>query len=182
VIKKRGETLMVQKKEKKDKIILRPKNKNQVTNQRPTDIWTDMDRLFDEFRSNFDDIFWPYEQRSKFIVPTPQIRTPPMDIADKGDRYELRLEMPGIPKENVDIQVTPNTIEIKAECEESTEEKDERWLHKECRGMSFYRSLEIPDELQTDKVNAELKHGVLYLNLPKMEPKPEYKAKKIQIK
>ena len=48
--------------------------------------------------------------------------------------------------------------------------------------MSFYRALELPEELKTDNVEAELKDGVLTVNLPKVEPKPEYKAKKVQIK
>lgn len=173
---------MVKKKENKDKIMLRPKKKDQMTTRSPVDVWSDMDRLFDDFRSNFDDLFWPYSQQGRIGFSTPQLRTPPMDIADKGDHYELRLEMPGIPKENVDIQVTPTTIEIKAKCDETKEEEEKQWFHRECRGMSFYRSLELPEELKTDKVNAELKHGVLHLKLPKMEPKPEYKAKKVEIK
>jgi HSP20 family protein len=48
--------------------------------------------------------------------------------------------------------------------------------------MSFYRALELPEELKTDNVDAEFKDGVLTLKLPKVEPKPEYKAKKVNIK
>ena len=170
---------MAIRKDKKDKMIVRPDEKGQITTRRPFDLWSDMDRLFDSFKSNFDDIFWPWEQRSGPFAITTQNRTPPMD---HGDRYEVRLEMPGIPKDNVDIQVTPSGFEIKAECGDTKEEKGKNWLRRECSGMSFYRSLELPEELKTDDVDAELKDGVLTLTLPKSEPKPEYKAKKVHIK
>lgn len=173
---------MVLKKDKENKITVRPQErKGELTTRRPTDLWSEMDQIFDNFRSSFDDLFWPlgYKQHS---MPMIQRRTPPMDIADMGDRYEMRLEMPGIPKDNVDIEVTPNGVEISAQYNETKEETDKQWLRRERSSMNFYRSFEVPEELKTDNVNAELKDGVLTLKLPKMEPKPEYKPKKIPVK
>jgi HSP20 family protein len=168
-------------KEKKNKLIERPTRKGEITLRRPYDLWSDMDNLFDRFRSNFDDLFWPWNTTSE-IIPYNQRRTPPMDVADMGDHYELRLEMPGIPKDNIDMEVTQNGIEIKAECDETKEEKGKNWLRRECSGISFYRSLELPEELKTENVDAELKDGVLTVTLPKLEPKPEQKSRKIKIK
>lgn len=174
---------MALKKEKKDKLTVRPtEQKGEITNMKPLDLWSEMDRMFDSFRTNFDELFWPWNQRTSMTSPMIQNRTPPMDIADMGDRYEMKLEMPGIPKDNVDIQVTANTIEIKANCSDKKEEKGKNWLRRECSGMSFYRALELPEEMKTDDIDAELKDGILHLTLPKMEPKPEYKPKKVKIK
>jgi HSP20 family protein len=173
---------MAIRKEKKDKMIVRPKEKADITTRRPYDLWTDMDRLFDSFRSDFDDLFWPWGTRSGPLATMTQLRTPPMDIADMGDHYEMRLEMPGIPKDKINIEVTPNGVEIKADYNDSKEEKGKNWLRRECSNMSFYRTLELPEELKTDKVEAELKDGVLTVNLPKVKPRPEHKAKKVQIK
>lgn len=180
MIKKRAKNMAI-KKEKKNKMILRPEEKGNITARRPFDLWTDMDQLFDNFRSEFDELFWPWEQRGQLTSMTAK-RTPPMDIADIGDHYEMKLEMPGIPKEKINIEVTPNSIEIKAEHDENKEERGKSWLRRECSSMSFYRSLELPEELKTDNVEAELKDGILKLSLPKVEPKPERKAKKVKIK
>lgn len=171
---------MVLRKEKNNKIPLRPKGqKGEITTWRPYDLWTDMNQLFDSFRTNFDDLFWPWRESSTFTTTQ---RTPPMDVADMGNHYEMRLEMPGIPKNNVDIQVTQSGIEIKAECDETKEEKGKDWLRRECSGISYYRAVEFPENLKTDAVDAELKDGVLTLNLPKLEPKTSEKPKKINIK
>jgi len=168
-------------KEKKNKMIERPTNKGELTSRRPYDLWRDMDSLFDSFRTGFDDLFWPWTGTTG-ITNNIQDRTPPMDVVDMGNHYEMRLEIPGIPKDKIDIQVKQNGIEINAECKDEKEEKGKNWLRRECSGTSFYRAVELPEELKTDDVDAELKDGVLIVSLPKLEPKPEQKAKKINIK
>ena len=174
---------MVLRKEKNNKLAIRPsERKNELTNMRPVDLWSEMDRMFDNFRTNFDDLFWPWSSRTQPLTTLTQRRTPPMDVADMGDRYEMRLEMPGIPKEDINIEVTPNSIEISAQHDETKEDNDKNWLRKECYSTSFYRSLELPEELKTDHIDAELKEGVLILKLPKKEPTSTHKPVKIQIK
>jgi len=172
---------MVIKKEKKNKLAIRPKEQHEITPRRPYDLWSDIDRLFDGFKSDFDDLFWPWGQRG-LLNTYSTTRTPAMDVCDLGDRYEMRVEMPGIPKENVNIEITPNGVEIEAKSHETKEEKKKNYLRRESSGVSFYRSLELPEELSTDDVEAELKDGILMINLPKVAPKPEYKSKKVQIK
>ena len=173
---------MVFRKDKNDKLAVRPsERKGELTTRRPFDIWDDMDRLFDRFRADFDDLFWPYGENSILSKYT-NCRTPAADVADLGDKYEMNLEIPGITKDNIDIEVTPNGVEISAKYEDTQEEKSKNWLRRECSGMSFYRSFELPEELKTDDVEAEMNNGILTLILPKVEPKPRYKAKKIEIK
>ncbi|MEF8879730.1 MAG: Hsp20/alpha crystallin family protein [Candidatus Thermoplasmatota archaeon] len=166
---------------KKDKIPVRKNEdkKGELSERRPYDLWSEMDRLFDQFRSNLDDIFW---DTSTDLPTTKYNRTPPMDIADLGDKYEMNVEMPGISKDNVDIQVTPNSIEISAEEKETEENKGKNWLRRERTNTSFYRSLQLPEELNTDDVGAEMEDGVIKISLPKKEPKPEEKPKKVDVK
>jgi HSP20 family protein len=168
-------------KDKKNKIIEKPTRKGEIQPRRPYDIWRDMDSLFDTFRTDFDDIFWPWSGTRGLTTYAPD-RTPPLDVADMGDHYEMRLEVPGIPKENIDIQVSQNGIEIKAQCQETSEEKGKNWLRRECTGTSFYRSVELPEELRTQDVDAELKNGILLVVIPKVEPRPESKPTKVKIK
>ena len=174
---------MVIRKGKENKLTVRPsEQKGEIAIRRPFDLWSEMDSIFENFRTQFDSLFWPWGQRSEPIATTTIRRTPPMDIADIGDRYEMRLEMPGIPKDDINIEVTPTSIEVSAQHDESKEDKDKNWLRRERSSIGFYRSLELPEELKTDDVNAELKDGILTIKLPKVEPKPEHKPKKVQIK
>lgn len=162
-------------KNKKNKLTVRDKENESISPRKTTDLWTDFDRLFDQFRTSFDDLLWN---------PTTAItsRTPLMDVEDHGDKYKMNIEMPGIPKEDINIEVTPNTIEISAEHEETDEGKGKNYLRRERSSTSFYRSLELPEELKTDNVDAELEDGVLKISLPKLEPKPKKKSKKVEIK
>ena len=109
-------------------------------------------------------------------------RTPLMDIVDQGDKYEMHVEMPGIKKEDINIEVTPTMVEISAEHEETSENKGKNWLRQERSSTNFYRSLELPEGLKTGNVEAELKDGVLTLLLPKVEPKPKFETTKVRVK
>jgi len=172
---------MVLKKDKEDKLTVVPSERSGILPRRPFDLRSDIDRIFDRFRAEFDDLLWPWRHREPVTAMT-ESRVPLMDVADLGDRYEMRLEMPGIPKEDINIEVTPNSIEISAEHDESKEDKGKNWLRRERSSMSFYRSIELPEELKTDEVDAELKNGVLTVMLPKVKPTPKQKARKVKIK
>ena len=173
---------MALRKEKKNKLAIKPTKKvGDITVRRPYDLWADMDRMFDDFRTQFDDLFWPMSQRGELLVDM-RTRNPPMDIADLGDKYEVHVEMPGIPKDDISIEVTPSSIEICADHEESKEAKDKNWLRRERSSMSYYRSLELPEQIKSDNVDAEFKDGVLTVMLPKVEPKPKHKTSKVKIK
>jgi len=167
---------------KKDKLAVQPTEVKQgkITEQRPYNPWTDMDQLFDQFRNNFEDLFW--RPQNSFLTPLDTQRTPMMDVADLGDKYEMKVEIPGIPKESINIDVSPNSIEISARHETSEDEKDKNWLRRERSSTSFYRSVEFPDKIKPNTVEAEFKDGVLNLSLPKVEPTPEFKSTKVKIK
>lgn len=174
---------MVIRKKREDNLAIRPsENKGEITSIKSLDLWSEMDRMFDNFRTSFYDLFWPWRQRSSPITAMTQIRTPSMDIANLGDRYEMHLEIPGLPKDDIKIEVTPNTVEISAQHDESKEEKDKNWLKREMSSINFYRALELLEELKTDNVDAELKEGILTLTLLKVKPKPKQIAKKVKIK
>ena len=167
---------MALRKTKKDKLAVRPTKKvDDITVRRPYDLWADMDRMLDDFRMQFDDLFWPMSQRSELLTDISN-RYPPMDIADLGDKYEMHVELPGIPKDDINIEVTPNSIEISAEHDESEEEKDKNWLRRERTSMNYYRSLELPEQIKSDNIDAEFKNGILTIMLPKVEPKPKPKT------
>jgi HSP20 family protein len=111
------------------------------------------------------------------------IRQPLVDLADNGEEYVVKAELPGIKREDLKIEITENGIEISGETktEQKEEDKDKGYLKRERRYASFFRSLPLPDAVLTDKAEAELKDGVLTVKLPKAAP-PEKKTKKVQVK
>ena len=134
----------------------------------------DFDKIFDDFRKGFDNIFF---EPKYMTIPT--IRAPIMDIIDEGDNYALTAEVPGIPKENITIEFSKNILEIKAEHKQEAEEKKEGYIRKERGQRSFYRQIALPEEVEADKIEAELKDGILNVKIPKKEPEPK---KKISVK
>jgi HSP20 family protein len=169
--------------EKKEKLTVTPvrrRKRERLAERRPYEYWTDVDRLFDQFRSNFEDMLW--YPRTNFLDLSEQKRSPSMDVADLGDKYQLTVELPGISKGDISIEVTSHDIEISAEKKTVEEEKKKNWLRRERSSSSFYRYLELPEELKTNDVDAEFKDGVLKLTLPKVEPTPVSESKKVKVK
>jgi HSP20 family protein len=151
----------------------------------PADEWVspltmldDMDRIFEDFRN---------EWESAFMVPRPltseAIRQPLIDLTDSGKEYIVKAEMPGIDKDGLDISVTDNGIEISGETssDERHEDDEKGFIRRERHYSKFYRVLPLPEKVLADKAEAELKDGVLTVWLPKAAL-PEKKARKVRVK
>jgi HSP20 family protein len=92
------------------------------------------------------------------------------DIKDEGDKYVLEAEMPGIPKDDIKIDINGDTLTIAAEHEESKEEKDDKkYIRRERTFGSFTRSYDISG-ISAENISADYKDGVLILNMPKKAP------------
>ena len=107
--------------------------------------------------------------------------SPRMDMKETEDAYTVKLTMPGINKDDIDISVSDGVLTIKGETKEEAENEDEKakYLVREHRHCSYYRSVRLPSEVVADKAEAEYKNGVLLLTLPKAE---EVKPKSIPVK
>jgi HSP20 family protein len=167
---------MIRRKEKKEELV--PKDYWGPAWVNPVSLMTDMDRLLDDFKSDWE---------STFMIPrafsTDLVRQPLMDLSDNGKEYVVKAEVPGISKDDLNIEITEHGIEISGEtkAEEKEEDKEKGYLRHERRYSSFYRSLPLPNAVQTDKADAVLKDGVLTVRLPKVAS-TEKKAKKVQVK
>ncbi len=107
--------------------------------------------------------------------------SPRMDMKETEDAYTVKLTMPGIDKDDIDISVSDGVLTIKGETREEAENEDEKstWLVREHKHYSYYRSVRLPSEVVADKAEAEYKNGILKLTLPKAE---EVKPKSIPVK
>jgi HSP20 family protein len=139
----------------------------------------EMERWFDEaFRRPF---FFPWMSRFRF----PEFGglrefSPTVDIFEEGNDVVVKAVLPGMGKDDIDVNVTDDVITISGEkkTEEKVEKKD--YFRLERSYGSFSRSLTLPAETQTDKVKATFKDGILELRIPKTEAAVQ-KVKKIKI-
>ena len=103
---------------------------------------------------------------------------PAVDIFEQGDDLVIRAEIPGVDKENIDIDVENNTLTIRGERKRDQEFKRESAYRMERIYGSFARSFTLPRTVDASRITAGYKNGVLELKLPKAE---EAKPKKIEI-
>jgi len=105
--------------------------------------------------------------------------SPAVDLVDTGDSLQVKVELPGVKKEDVEITLKNDVLTVKGEKKEEREEKGENRYYVERSYGSFSRSLTLPSAVQFDKVAASFVDGVLEVNLPKAE---EEKARQVEIK
>lgn len=136
------------------------------------------DRRFERFMNDFDAPLWP-------LRPFPRIQFPRMfstgemvprvDLEDRGKDFLLTAELPGFRKEDIDLEITRDGVEIKAARGWKQDVERKNYVHRERGSRSFYRSIRLSEEVKTDKAEATLKDGVLEVVLPKKTPKPKKK-------
>lgn len=105
--------------------------------------------------------------------------SPATDIFETKDAYVFKLEVPGMKKEDIEIEFNNDTLVIKGDRKEEKEVKEDDYHRIERRCGGFTRSFNIPKNIDEKKIDASMKDGVLELRLPKKE---ESKTKAIPIK
>lgn len=113
----------------------------------------------------------------------PQLNTPVADVytEGEGDKQTLVVEahLPNFKEDEVDVNIDQGALTISAEHEEKEEDKKQRRYVMRESSSSFYRRIGLPKNVDTDKINAEFKDGVLKVDVPFKElPKP----KKVNVK
>lgn len=102
-----------------------------------------------------------------------------IDLEDKTDKFVLTAEVPDFTKDEVEINVGEDSVEISGCREVRQDEKTKEYVRKERSSGSFYRQMSLPEEVKVDESQANLQDGILELVLPKKTPK---KRKKVPIK
>ncbi len=122
-----------------------------------------MRRMLDEHRQRFKSGFGSLEEGDVFMSPS-------MDLSDEGDKYVVRLDMPGLDKSNIKVNVEGRLLTISGQSESSAEEKDgNRIIRRERRSGMFHRSITLPGPVVSDKVEAKYENGVLVVSIPKAD-------------
>ena len=148
----------------------------------PMSMWKELDTIFNAFRHQFDNhLMHPFRPFMVNPVLKGRTRLPPVDFKETEDSYILTVEIPGVPKEDIEISLTDTRIEIKAETSEEMKEEGECYVCQERLLNTFNRVFEFPEEILADKSKASMENGVLRIVLPKKEPEPKIEAKKLEI-
>jgi len=101
------------------------------------------------------------------------------DIKEKEDEYLIEAEMPGMKKDDIQLEIDENYLTITADHKEETEEKGENYIRRERRQGRYARSFYI-ENVKEDDIKAEYNDGILTVHLPKLE-KSEPKKRTIDI-
>ena len=174
---------MKQEKEKTDVVPVKP-GPSPLTRRGQTWLERDFDTIFDDFRRSFDLMLSPYyplERRMQELGLVP-VKYPPVDFIDEGTHYLIHAELPGFTRENVEVQVNSDGLSIRAKKETEKEDTQKNYLRRERVYSSFERSVAFPEEVNAAKAEGNMKDGILELRIPKKEPKPEAKPRKIELK
>jgi HSP20 family protein len=119
--------------------------------------------VFDEFRKEAFTMMnsWPG------ISLLGRTRVPLCDIVDRGNRYELHVEVPGIESDKIEVRATQDAIEISGKHTEDSRENGKSYHYNERLVRSFYRIIPVPGQIDPSNVSAKMQNGILTVKLPK---------------
>jgi len=139
----------------------------------------ELDEMRKELDKLFENFFAPVVTRRRgYIKPEAGVITPAIEMFEKDNDVVIRAELPGAHKEDVDISIINDALTIKGEYKRSEELKAENYYLSERAYGDFSRTIELPPDVDTDKVGATLKNGILEIVFAKKE---EAKAKEKKI-
>ena len=105
----------------------------------------------------------------------------PVELHEKDNEYSVKAELPGVKKEDLDIDIDKNHITINAKKEEEHKEDTKGFRKSEFKYGEFSRTVYFPQEIDVDKTDAKLEHGILCITAPKVEHENDGR-KKLEIK
>ena len=138
-----------------------------------TDPWSDFKRLQNEINNLFD-----FDHLPSSTGLFDRSFSPAIDVVEGSNDYTVTCELPGLDQKDVDVSIASNVLTIKGQKKDEHEEKKGKFFGKESWSGSFQRTLPLPMSVAGDKVQAELKDGILKIVLPKKE---EAKPKQIAV-
>lgn len=132
----------------------------------------DINRMFDQMgllRNRLDNVFSNFDKYASYGPDWSVVGSyPRTNLMDKGDHFELVAEIPGISRDDLNVKIQGNYLEISGTRKITA--PDGYRIHRRERGSaSFTRSLTLPAEVNSEKAAATMKDGILTLKLPKSE-------------
>jgi HSP20 family protein len=136
----------------------------------PSRVFPEVSRLFEDF---FNDM--PFMAS---LSPRTEGWVPAVDILEKDGNLILRAELPGMNEKDIDVKLEGNILTLKGERRLDTEEKKHNYHRVESFYGSFTRSFTLPDTVDTEKIKADYKNGILSVCIPQ---RPEVRPREIPV-
>ena len=137
---------------------------------------SDLERVFDE--SSWPSFRWPSLHWGTGAEATTW--APRIDVFEKNQRLVTRIDLPGMKKEDVKVEVTDGQLAISGERKQAKEERGEKFYRSEREYGSFYRAIPLPEGARVEDVKALFTEGVLEVSVP-LPAKPEAKMRTVDI-
>jgi HSP20 family protein len=169
-----------------DQTMLKEKDKKEeIADVTPWRVPFGLGRLYREFDRNLHQLWrrpmssfgWPEMFRVR--EGEFEFQIPAIEIFDEKDDLVVKVELPGMKKEDLEINLSGDVLTIRGEKKKEKEVKEKGYYYSERSYGTFQRSIDIPEKVLSDKVSASFKDGVLEVRLQKSE---EAKRKEINIK
>lgn len=144
----------------------------------------DPDSLFSQMDSLFHDLFAPLTERESSLSLFEQSAYPRLDIRDEPSQFVVDIEVPGLSKEDIKVEVNNNVLIVRGDKRKELEEKQGTYIRRELKRSSFSRQIcTLNDNCDVDNISASFKDGMLTVIIPKkaLEP-PRQDVKQITIK
>jgi HSP20 family protein len=135
---------------------------------------SELDRAFDEWPS----FRWPSFRQ--LMARESAGWSPRIDVFERDNRLVTRVDLPGMKKDDVSVEVTDGHLALSGERKRETEEKKDNVYRSECEYGSFYRSVPLPDGVKLDDVKATFADGVLEVSVP-LPAKREASVRKVKV-
>ena len=141
-----------------------------------TDPFAFMRRITEEL----DRAFGPREDVPWMPELYPRMWAPQIEVFERNEKFVVRVDLPGMKKEEVKIEVTHDELTIEGERKVEKEEKEEALYRTERTYGKFFRRIEIPEYVKAENAVATFKNGVLEIEMPAI-PVPEVKKRTLAI-
>jgi HSP20 family protein len=136
---------------------------------------SDLERLMNDFFDSRVRAWWPERWSLPAVL---DIEPPVVDFYEDKDDLVVKAELPGMEKQDIEVNVTDHRLTIKGEKKKEEKVEEENYYRTERSFGSFRRSLELPSDVQAEKAKASFRSGILEVRLPKTEVA---KAKEIKV-
>ena len=140
------------------------------------DPWREMPALYNRINGMFDDPFFSLDRLAD--QENLGLWNPAVDLYEKDDHFIIKAELPGINKDDIKVDLKDRVLTLSGERSFDNEVKEENYYRKERSYGKFQRAFTLPADVDSEKIKAEFKDGVLQIEVPKPQDK---KAKQVTI-
>lgn len=141
--------------------------------------FSEFDRVFENFRRDMEKSFFSFPRLN--LPSLPKLQETSCDVVDEGKQFKVSIDMPGVKKNEIIINVTENALEVHAEHKEESESKKKNYLRKERSEAYYDRIIPLHEKILPAKVKSKLVDGVLEVLLPKSKPTSVKKKHSVKV-